>query len=335
MINIQNVGTEANLAANYAKIDQFYKTGLKLHKIQVNDRIILSALELPYKDEFNCIENSTNTLVIIAGRAETEHKYAELLYSLKDMQMRVIVCFVRGQGQSSRIIYGSSKCHIEDFSYYVNDIDDILTFLDIGSNYKLMAFSLGGLIALHSYFKGKFPHKPGALALIAPFLGVNYPISSCLLYHLIAPLCNIRAFALAYTPQGKEYKRIPFEDNIHSHSIIRYENYHDYYAQNPALPLAGPTFNFVKECLKAQHELGSSAYKFNIPVICLCAGDDHVVSTPAAKAYFQQHKSDPIAPVFQVVPHAYHDILNEEDTYRNPALKRVLDFLYNGRILLN
>lgn len=335
MINIQNVGTEAHLADNQTQIDQFYKTALKLHKIQVNDRVFLSALELPYHDEYNCVEDSSNTLIIIAGSAETEYKYAELLYHLSSMQMRVIVCFVRGQGQSSRLLFNSAKCHIEHFASYYCDIDDILTFLDVGPNYKLMGFSLGGLISLHSYFKGRFPHKPSAMALIAPFLGVNYPISSCCLYYLLAPLCKFHSFAISYTPQGKEYKRLAFEENHHSHSTLRYERYHDYYAQNPQQALASPTYNFVKECLKAQHKLTAHKFKFNIPVICLCAGDDHVVSTPAAKAYFEKHKQDPIAPVFKIIPHAYHDILNEADNYRNPALKRALNFLYNDRLMLN
>lgn len=278
--------------------------------------------------------DDTDTLVIVPGRAENEHKYAELLYNLRDSGLRVVVCFVRGQGQSSNVIYGSTKCHVEYFANYRHDLETMLNYLNIGPNYKLMGFSLGGLISLDFCFFGTYPHKPKALGLISPFLGVHYPIPPAILYWTITGLCLFRSFALAYTPHGKEYKRIPFDENYHSHCRVRYNLYHDYYASHPQQAIAGPSFNFVKCCLRAQRKLHGAQIKFNFPVMCLSSQVDQVVSFEQAQQFFALHQNDPVPPIFEAIPGAFHDVLNESDKYRNPTLAKVLNFLFPGSVNL-
>lgn len=276
--------------------------------------------------------DDSETLVIVPGRAENEHKYAELLYNLKDSGLRIVVCFVRGQGQSSNVIYGSTKCHVEYFANYRHDLEAMLNYLNIGRNYKMLGFSLGGLISLDFCINGAYQHKPQALGLISPFLGVNFPIPSTLLYYTISTLCLIRAFALSYTPHGREYKRVPFEDNYHSHSMVRYNIYHDYYAAHPQQAIAGPSFNFVKCCMRAQRKIAASNFKFDFPVMCLSSELDKVVKTPDAQQFFAAHASDPVPPVFEIIQGAYHDVLNESDEFRNPTLAKILDFLFPNSV---
>lgn len=332
MIKFTNIGTEASLTNLYPKIEEFYEKELKFHRIHVSDNLFLSAVELkaPQGSLGTSLQDSSNTLVIVPGRAETEHKYAELLYHLKDSGLRVIVCFVRGQGQSSMVLYDSNKCHVERFLHYRHDLENILSYLDVGPKFKLMGFSLGGLISMEFCFNTTYPYKPKSVALIAPFLGINMPFSPKLVYPIIKVLCQIRSFALAYTPHGKEYKRVPFEENFHSHSPLRYNLYHDYYASHPQLALAGPTYKFVQCCMQAQGRLRKRKVRFNFPMLCLGAGADNVVSTQAAQEFCREHANDPIAPIFELVPHAYHDILNESDGYRNEPLLKALNFLFNG-----
>ncbi len=332
MIDFTNLGTEPALAINYPKIDAFFENELKQHRIRISDNLFLSVLELPAPKGASGVSlaDSSNTLVIVPGRAETEHKYAELLYALKDKGLRILVCFVRGQGQSSMVLYDSNKCHVERFMHYRQDLENILNYMDVGPNFKLMGFSLGGLISLEFCFNTSYPFKPQAFVGVAPFLGITYPFPPKLLYHALKVLCNIRSFALAYTPHGKEYVRIPFEENFHSHSELRYNLYHDYYDQHPQLALAGPTFKFVKCCLQAQLRLQKIKCRFNFPSLFLGAGADMVVSTKATREFCQLHQDDPVPPRFELIPHAYHDILNEADRYRNPALEKALNFLFNG-----
>lgn len=279
-------------------------------------------------------KDSSETLVIVPGRAENEHKYAELLYNLRNSGLRVVVCFVRGQGQSSNVIYGSTKCHVEFFANYRHDLETMLNYLNIGPNYKMMGFSLGGLISLDFCFYGTYKYKPKALGLISPFLGVHYPIQPDLLYWAISGLCLFRSFALAYTPHGKEYKRVPFEENFHSHCMVRYNLYHEYYALHPQQAIAGPSFNFVKCCLRAQRKLREPHIKFNFPVMCLSSVLDKVVDFSLAKKFFERHQNDPVPPIFEPIEGAFHDVLNEKDEFRNPSLEKLLNFLFPNSVHL-
>lgn len=332
MINFQNIGSEAFLSENLSEIEKFYETDIKHHRIHASGNLFLSAIELPAPEGTSGVsaDDSSNTLVIIAGRAESEHKYAEILYSLKDTGIRVIVAFVRGQGKSTPVLYDSNKCHVERFLHYRADFENILSYLDVGPNFKLLGFSLGGLIALEFCFNTNYPHKPKSLVLIAPFLGINFLLPPKVVYPILKTLCNFRPFALSYTPFGKEYERIPFEENIHSHSQLRYKIYHDYYVKNPELALAGPTYKFVRCCMQAQLRLNRIKCNFDFPTLCMSAGADMVVSTTAAKEFCEHHKNDRVPPKFEIIPHAYHDILNEADNYRNPSLIKALNFLFNG-----
>ena len=130
-----------------------------------------------------------------------------------------------------------------------------------------------------------------------------------------------------YTPHGKEYKKVPFEINHHSHNQVRYYNYHDYYAKLPAYTIGGPTFKFVKEALRKQLELIKGKFDFTIPVYVQAAGDDKVVSTKESQAYFLSHQHDTIPPKYEIIDNAYHDILNEDDQYRIKCLANALKFL--------
>ena len=329
-MRLQQVGTEESLAALAPQLDAFFENTLKHHRIHISDNLFLSAIELPAAPGTpgTSLSDSSNTLVIIPGRAETEYKYTELLYNLKDSGLRVLVCFVRGQGQSSMVLYGSNKCHVERFLHYRQDVENILSYLDVGPNFKMMGFSLGGLISLEFCFNTRFKYKPQSLALMAPFLGINTPISPKVLYPILKVLCHIRSFAISYTPYGREYVRIPFEENFHSHSPERYNLYHDYYAANPSLALAGPTYKFVRCCLQAQLRLEKIKAKFDFPMLCISAGADSIVSTEAARAFCKRHEHDPVPPHFELIPHSYHDILNEADCYRNEALLKALNFLF-------
>lgn len=301
-------------------IENFYANDVVHHRIKRSESLHLSALELtPPAYE--------HTLVIIPGRAECEHKYAEFLWSLSNVPVRVLVLFVRGQGSSDKVIAGTQKCHIDDFDLYLDDVDYMLDFLQV-EHFRLLAFSLGGLIALELYRHGR--HKPERMALLAPFIFPAYDIPAPFLKALTCIMGTLPGLKYSYTPHGREYEKIPFEENHHSHSRVRYEAYHDYYARHPEVALAGPTYGFVRQCLKKQLSLLDSNFEFNIPVFCLSAGKDQVVSTPYCAQFFRKHRRDVVRPVYQNLSGAFHDLLNEADEYRRPALLRACNFLFNG-----
>lgn len=313
------LSVEQDLTVNQGAIEDFYLAVVRHHQIKRSPELTLSAIELRP-------DNYERTLVIVPGRAETEHKYAEFLYSMRNLPYRIVITFVRGQGDSTKTIPGTLKCHIDDFNLYRHDVEFILEELSI-KDYSLMGFSLGGLISTDLYVYGT--HKPKRMALIAPYFWPAFNLPEPILRALVKIVGALPYFKTCYTPHGREYQKVPFEENVHSHSKVRYEFYHDYYAAHPDKALAGPTYGFVREALLKQLQLRRSKFEFTIPVLCASAGEDHIVSTPHCAALMQAHARDEIPPQYVRVSNAYHDILNEIDAYRNPILSRALSFLLN------
>lgn len=270
------------------------------------------------------IDDPIARIVIIPGRGEIAHKYYEFFYTLGQLRIGAVICFARGQATSSRLLENRQKCHIEHFEDFAKDICFILDKLNI-TNYKLLAFSLGGLISLDII--KNMPNKPEKAALIAPYIWPYFKLNKTLLKLFVNTLGTLPYSKTMYTPHGKEYKKVPFEINHHSHNQVRYDNYHDYYAKHPAYTIGGPTFKFVKEALRKQLELIKGKFDFTIPVYVQAAGDDKVVSTKESQAYFLSHQHDTIPPKYEIIDNAYHDILNEDDQYRIKCLANALKFL--------
>ena len=131
---------EKTLIKDKDKLEQFYIDNTEDLSFINNENLTLTATRLKVKDP-------VNSLVIIPGRGEIAHKFYEFFYTLYNLKIEAIVIFARGQAASSRILKDKNKCHIERFEDLAKDICFVLEKLNI-DNYKLLAFSLGGLISL-------------------------------------------------------------------------------------------------------------------------------------------------------------------------------------------
>lgn len=84
-------------------------------------------------------DDATDTLVIIPGRGEIPHKFAEFLYTLNLLKISAVILFARGQAESTRLLQDLQKCHINHFEDLAKDDLFMLDKLNI-KNYKLLAF---------------------------------------------------------------------------------------------------------------------------------------------------------------------------------------------------
>lgn len=307
------------LLACQEQIENFFDKQILKHSFIHPNGLTLSAFELP--------GNPDDCLVIIPGRGEIAHKYAEFLYSLRSLNKRIVLLFARGQGASTRLLADHERCHIDNFAYFREDIQFLLAKLKI-DKYKLLAFSLGSLISLDLIVKGH--HLPQRAALMAPYVYPYFPLPRPLLGALILTLGALPITKIAYTPHGQGYKRKPFLGNDHSHCEIRYKLYHDYYASHPDLTIGGPTWGFLRQAYLTQSRLLQGDFQFKIPIMTILAGHDKVVSTKVAYDFFKQHEHDPYGVKIVTIDNAYHDLLNEADEYRLQSLPQALDFLENG-----
>ncbi len=312
--------SEESLKSRLSDIEQFYQMQVKKFDFVSSDGYKLTAVGINHHDSPFSVP-----LVIIPGRGEIAHKYAELLYSLSSIRLNTYVLFARGQGESQRLLADRQRCHLESFEVLRQDIAQMLSELGI-SRYMLMGFSLGGLISLDLIKNGQ--HPPLRCCLIAPFLWPYFKAPAPLLYAFVTLLGSLPYFKYAYTPHGSAYRKVPFEQNYHSHCQTRYEGYHGYYAAHPELTIGGPTYAFVKECVKKQSELFGSSFAFKLPLCVYLCGEDRVVSSEKAEQFFKAHRGDGPQLVINQEPQVFHDVLNELDSYRTRILSGGLTFLF-------
>lgn len=310
---------EQDLLKKQADIEDFFNHKIIKYSFMHPNGLTLTALELP--------GNPLNTLVIIPGRGEIGHKYAEFLFSLQSLNWRILILFCRGQGESTRLLADINRCHIDKFEYFRADVQFLLSKLGV-KEYRLMAFSLGALISLDLIVNGD--HIPKKAALLAPYVYPYFPLPKLVLRTLILGLGILPLSKISYTPHGGKYKRIPFADNNHSHSEIRYNLYHDYYAAHPELTIGGPTWGFLRQAYLTQMHLIHSNFKFKIPIMSILAGADKVVSSQVAFEFFKKHANDCLGTKIISIENAYHDLLNESDKYRIQSLPQALKFLEYG-----
>ncbi len=315
MFELYSLGDERKLPQQLSAIEDFYHAKVIQHKIP-QDGLELSAIE-------STPDHYESTILIIPGRAENEHKYAELLYHLSNYPIRVLICFVRGQGFGTRIIPGTQKCHIESFDLYRSDVARAVEYFKL-TDFSLLGFSMGGLVSL-DYTVSSPAVRPQRLCLIAPYLWPYFRLPESVLKAALSIANTI--CPLSYTPHGSEYQRVAFEENHHSHSELRYKLYHDWYADHPDEALAGPSFRFVYAAMKKQIDLRNRDFQFDLPVLCFAAGDDQVVSSEVTRNFFREHAKDRVNPAFRWIEEAFHDILNESDCYRAFVLQEAFNFL--------
>ena len=172
-------------------------------------------------------------------------------------------------------------------------------------------------------------NKPSKAALIAPYVWPYFNLPKPFLMAFALSFGSIPFLRTAYTPHGKEYKRLEFIGNHHSHCEERFVAYHDYFAKHPELTIGGPTYQFVKEAMLKQIEIIDTDFEFAMPIYCQSAGCDKVVSTAVAEHFFEKHMQDKFKPRFEIIDNAYHDLINESDEFRIKSLANALEFLLN------
>ncbi|MGN1281301.1 MAG: alpha/beta fold hydrolase [Succinivibrio sp.] len=309
--------TTEQLKEKRAELEEFFNKNVQKLSFKNSEGFTITAAKMD-------VPEASDTLVIIPGRGEIAHKFTEFLYTLYNLKISAVILFARGQGESTRLLKNRQKCHIDRFENIASDDCFMLDSLGI-KNYKLLAFSLGGLVSLDIIKNQK--NKPSRAALIAPYVWPKFFLPPKLLKILVYSLGSTYPFSTIYTPHGSSYKRIEFATNHHSHCQERFDAYHDYYAEHPELTIGGPTFQFVKEAMRKQIELFESDFDFTIPVYCQSAGLDKVVDTQAAENFFNRHRNDSCVPIFETIEGAFHDIINEADEFRIPSLSKALKFL--------
>ena len=271
---------------------------------------------------FEC-EGAKATVVILPGYNENNRKYDELAYDLCRQGFAPFVMDHRGQGFSDRLNAKAPMAFIDRFEYFV---DDLATFVETAVPSArprfLLAHSMGGAIA--ALYLKLHPHVFQAVALSAPMLEMNLGGRREFLLRLGLFALGLWRGDESYLP-GRGPQTLAsqtFEANAVTSSRPRFEQATARLRENPALLIGDQSVGWLRRALEGTSDARSSAREARDPILLLQAGADAFVLSPAQNAFCAQA---PNCRLF-AVPGSRHEILQERDEFRTPALAEIVAF---------
>jgi lysophospholipase len=280
-------------------------------------------------------ELQTQELILISpGRTESYMKYRELAVDLSRQGYDIAIIDHRGQGYSDRTSSYHELGDVNDYDDYVADLHQLYALLSKDKQYKhhyLLAHSMG--CAIGALYLQRYPNDFDAAVLSSPMFGINLGAIPAWVAHPLAKWLatwdkNWHKHPQYSLGQGP-YKSKTFEENILTHSAIRYQIFLDTYNSEPTLQLGGPSNRWLTKSFKATQELLNNAATMVTPTLIIQSGGDSVVSNPHQVEFCQarNHSKYPCARGGVVtIDDARHELFIEEDNKRIPALTLALDF---------
>ena len=282
---------------------------MKIHTIRDKS----NSLDLRYAISDNA-ESASRFLVLANGRSEWLEKYQNLPSDLKLAKDTGFVAMDhRGQGGS-----GGARAWIDNYETYSDDLALIINQTTNGKPFNLVCHSMGSLISLIAIMRGLI--KPRCLVLSSPLLGLpNKPMPAAAAYHTSRLMTKM--FLGHINSGGGRFWRPPFEDNVLTHSVERYQ-----VIQNSPYPLPSPTFEWVKasyEATQFAHRQENQA-KLTMPILVLCGTDELVVDPSSIQRWVSSATQNTKEGVdFHWIQGAYHELLFES----RPIYETVLELL--------
>ena len=267
------------------------------------------------------------TILVLPGRAEFIEKYAETLIELQGWGFATAILDWRGQGGSERLLPQRDRGYVVRVEDYLADLDAVVARLDrlrLPPPFLMLAHSMGGHIGLR-YLRGE-PGRFAGAALSAPMFGIRLgPTPEPVARALCA--AAIRAGAgWRYAPGQRDVDlaRYVFARNRLTSSPERYEELRHYVATTPELALGGVTYGWLGAALASVALIRQPGFPEAIrtPIQILQAGRDRIVSNRAEALIARRLPAARLA----VFPDGRHELLQERDEIRAPALATIRDF---------
>ncbi|MBB4952508.1 lysophospholipase [Agrobacterium vitis] len=270
------------------------------------------------------ITPAKGTVVLVHGRTESIEKYFETIRDLTKAGLWVATFDLRGQGLSDRVLKGKNHGHVRRFSDYERDLEQFLEKVvlpDARVPLYMIAHSTGGLIALSA--APRLSGRISRLVLSAPFVGLHGEAMSAKKIFAIARLLSWVGLGNIATPSSG--KPPSFATNVLTADRLRFERNIAINAAVPELALGPPTARWLHECGKAIERVNDPAHltQITIPTLLLAPMLDGVVPFSAQEHLARHFRAGQLLSV----PGARHELLQEEDRYRQQALAAIHAFI--------
>lgn len=242
-------------------------------------------------------------VVISHGLGEHSGRYGHVVDTLISLGASVWIHDHRGHGRSQ-----GRRGHVNDFGDYVRDLKTLIEMA--GKNRQdrlpllLLGHSMGGLIALS--LARQDPGCIDGLIVSSPLLGIPKPL----------PTAAVTAVRIL----SKVWPTFTLNNKIDPSTISHDTAEVDAYTHSEWVHGKISARWFVR-CISEIEATGGSPAAIRTPILMQIAGDDHLVSAPAALAFFNG-----LAESDKTLCHygrLYHEIYNET----LPERRKVLDDL--------
>ncbi|MBY8057020.1 alpha/beta fold hydrolase [Vibrio fluvialis] len=272
----------------------------------------------------------SKAIVVVNGRIESAWKYQELFYDLFRQGYDIYSYDHRGQGLSDRLIDEREMGYVGDFHDYVQDLSGLLELWDLRRYQQrfLLGHSMGGAIATR-YVQTHPHHDFAAMALSAPMFGVNMPWQLRPVALSLSQMLTALYSKPTYAPGYSAYLPKPFEINALSQSEVRYRWFRELYETRPELKLGGPSTRWVWQGLMAAKQCIQLTRQVRLPTLVLQAEADTIVSNEAQTRFVTKLARTNPHSAIEVILGSRHELLFEQDQYRNQALDALLNHFAN------
>ena len=250
-------------------------------------------------------ESVRGVLIITHGLAEHSECYHPLAKSLCDDGWMVYAWDMRGHGRSE-----GKRGYSAGIKPFINDLE--LFVRKVRSRHKdqnllLFGHSLGGMVTLRLMESAKI--DCAALVLSAPCVGLTVKVPK--LKEQIAHVAN------RWLPTLTMYNEVRYEDLSRDEEILK-----SYRTDTLRHDKISP--GIFLGMLEAFPQVFEEAEKVDCPVLMQLAGEDRLVSTPAARELFEKLPNKKNQMI--MYPESLHEIFNDLDRERALAdLKRFVN----------
>jgi alpha-beta hydrolase superfamily lysophospholipase len=247
-------------------------------------------------------------MVILHGLGEHSGRYANIVDPLLAEGVSIWAPDHRGHGKS-----GGRRGHVARFNDYVEDLHPLISMVrkDVpdGRRCILLGHSMGGLIAAR--YAQQHGDSIDALILSSPALGMIVAVP---------PVKKLLArFTSALYPGLSMGNELDAAKISHDGAVVRA------YRQDP-LVHDRVSARWFTEFVAAIEAANGGAGSIRMPVLMQVAGDDHLVSAPASRQFFDRLAA--ADKTFHCYQGLYHEIYNAPLDDRNIVLKDLVSWVH-------
>lgn len=280
------------------------------------------------------LEGTQHVLVICVGRRETGLKYAPLAQVFVNQGWSVVAIDHRGQGFSERLCEDSELGHVEDFSFYIDDLKHLFKQLNLKqfSHRALLGHSLGGAIA--TLYLDQYPQDFNRALLLSPMFGLRTdPVPRWKAKIWVRRLCrkDKRLASPSYAPGQHRYEVTPFSENLLTQDQKQYQQQLRQFEYYPALKLGGPSNCWIAECFHAMEAI-ARLKALTVPVKIIAAELDQVVDNQSLLKFVKRQKRLGADISYHRLAGAFHELLQEKPAIRSEVIEQIECFLAGGQL---